>query len=69
MVNKVCVGTCSSNLVLSAGECNYCPNSGFKLISDSSCLSVCPDYFYGDSSQFLCAQCDGSCLTCSGGYA
>ena len=73
-VNKVCVSTCSDNLVLvnlgsSINTCQYCSNSTYKLTSTSSCVSSCPNYYYANSTIWLCAQCDASCFTCNGGYA
>jgi hypothetical protein len=69
VVNKVCVAGCDQNLVLINNECTYCANSEFKVIANSSCVVTCPDYYYGDTTNYLCAQCDASCLTCSGPYA
>lgn len=74
LVNYVCVSTCSNNLVLvnvgnNNNTCQYCPNNTFKLTSTSSCVGSCPNYYYADNTTWLCAQCDSSCLTCSGGYA
>ena len=69
IVNNVCVGTCAENLILINNECTYCPGGQFKLISNSSCVASCPNYFYPDSTNYLCSQCDPSCLTCSGQYA
>ena len=69
VVNNICVATCSNNLILSGNQCTYCANSTYKLISTSACVSSCPDYFYADTTNYLCSQCDSSCLTCSGQYA
>lgn len=69
VVNKVCVNTCNNNLILDNNTCTYCPNGTYKLISNSSCVSNCPDYFYPDATNHLCGQCDSSCLTCAGPYA
>ena len=69
VVNNGCVGTCANNLVLTGSQCTYCPSGGYKLISNSSCLTSCPQFFYPDTTLFLCSQCDPSCLTCSGQYA
>jgi len=38
-------------------------------VANSSCISTCPDFYYGDTTKYLCAQCDSSCLKCSGPYA
>lgn len=69
IVNNVCVQTCDNNLILNGSTCIYCQNNTYKLISNSSCVSSCPNFFYADTSNYLCAKCDSSCLTCSGGYA
>ena len=69
VVNKVCVSTCANNLILLNNTCNYCQNNTYKVISNSSCVASCPPYYYADTFNYLCAQCDSSCLTCSGGYA
>jgi proprotein convertase subtilisin/kexin type 5 len=68
VVNYQCVSTCSNNLILINNTCNYC-TTGFKLISNSSCVASCPDFFYSDIPKHLCSRCDSSCLTCSGPYA
>lgn len=50
VVNKVCVSSCDNNLVLvlesGINKCDFCTNSTYKLISTSSCIVNCPDYFY-----------------------
>jgi proprotein convertase subtilisin/kexin type 5 len=72
MVNSVCVATCSSNLVLintGINTCQFCPNSTYKLTSNSSCVTSCPNFFYANDTIWLCSRCDASCLTCNGGYA
>lgn len=68
------MSTCANNLVLvnvgnNNNTCQFCPNSTFKLTSTSSCVTSCPNYFYPNNLTWLCAQCDPSCLTCSGGFA
>lgn len=70
VVNNQCVSTCSNNLILTNNTCDYCqaPNP-YKLISNSSCVPSCPDFFYADNQNHLCSRCDSSCLTCSGPYA
>lgn len=69
LINKICVQTCDNNLILNGSTCIFCQNNTYKLISNSSCVTSCPDFFYPDTVNYLCAQCDSSCLTCSGGYA
>lgn len=74
VVNKICVATCASNLVLrnvgnNNNTCDYCANRTFKFISNSSCLSSCPNLYYANNVSWLCAACDSSCLTCFGGTA
>ena len=73
VVNFVCVATCDNNLILVNNgvnnTCEYCSGGTYKQISTSSCIASCPNFFYEDSTQWLCAECDSSCLTCSGGYA
>lgn len=69
VVNKVCVNTCENNLILVNNTCSYCADGTFKLISNSSCVSSCPAFYYPDATNHICGQCDSSCLTCSGQYA
>ena len=69
VVNKVCVNTCANNLKEISGTCDFCSNNTFKFVSNNTCIANCPNYYYADTVKHLCAQCDSSCLTCSGAYA
>lgn len=73
LVNYECVNTCNQNLVLIAqggiNTCQNCPNSTFKFISLSSCMSSCPNFYYANNVTWICSGCDSSCLTCYGQYA
>ena len=69
VVNYGCVKTCANNLKEINGTCNFCQNGTYKFIGNSSCIFPCPNLYYADDVKHICAQCDSSCLTCSGPYA
>lgn len=60
--------TCSSSCVNCNGSspesCTSCDSS--KWLLSGSCLSNCPNGYYGDTSNRTCILCDSSCLTCNG---
>ena len=50
-------------------HCQFCVDGGaneaFLFASNSSCLSVCPDGFYSNSTNHHCQACDEKCALCS----
>lgn len=48
------------------GSCLTCPSGLYLDMATTSCNANCPDYFYGDSSSWVCAQCHSTCKACSG---
>lgn len=70
IVNFVCVNTCDENLMLilvnGSNTCQYCPNNTFKITSNNTCASTCPDFYYPNNATWICDSCDSSCLTCDG---
>ncbi|XP_028457908.1 proprotein convertase subtilisin/kexin type 5 [Perca flavescens] len=45
-------------------ECYWCETDLF--LSEGSCVSVCPDGFYGDEDTNDCEECHSACETCGG---
>lgn len=63
---RACDASCTLCTGASANECSKCVQGQFFLMGQS-CLAVCPDGFYGNTTTSLCQQCDVTCSTCNGG--
>ncbi len=50
---------------ISDDNCIVCSPGLFKL-GISTCLTVCPTYYYGDKLSSTCQNCDPVCLRCIG---
>ena len=59
---KTCQNTAKT--CIDASSCN---SGYFYLSSNSSCLAVCPNGFYANTSTTTCTQCNPGCALCTGG--
>ena len=70
-VSPFCIEPCKA-CTTTATLCTSClptpyTNNNYLLLSNSTCLTACPDGFYLPNGTFTCSQCDTAvCLTCSG---
>ena len=63
---KPCDPSCKTCNGGEKNNCLTCPPGLYLDVGTTSCNANCPDYFYHDSSEWICHQCHSRCESCSG---
>jgi proprotein convertase subtilisin/kexin type 5 len=63
---KPCDPSCKTCNGGEENNCLTCPPGLYLDMGKTSCNANCPDYFYHDSSDWICHACHSSCESCSG---